>query len=50
MISKIRNSILLKLVFIVFLILIVLSGTLYTSYLYVRQTTVNYANALADSL
>ena len=50
MISKIRNSILLKLVFIVLIILFVLSGTLYTSYLYVRQTTVNYANGLAESL
>ena len=50
MIQKIRNSILLKLVAMVLIILFVLSGTLYTSYLYVRQTTVNYAEALADSL
>ena len=50
MIQKIRNSILLKLVCIVLIILIVLSGTLYTSYLYVRQTTQNYAEGLAESL
>ena len=50
MIQKIRNSILLKLVCIVLVILFVLSGTLYTSYLYVRQTTQKYAEGLADSL
>ena len=50
MIQKIRNSILLKLVCIVLIILFVLSGTLYTSYLYVRQTTQKYAEGLADSL
>lgn len=50
MIQKIRNSLLLQLICIVFAILIVLTVTLYTSYLYVKETTLNYAETLADSL
>ncbi|MBP5660341.1 MAG: sensor histidine kinase [Lachnospiraceae bacterium] len=50
MIQKIRNSLLLQLICIILVVLFVLSGTLYTSYLYVRQTTVNYAETLSDSL
>lgn len=50
MIQKIRNSILLKFLCFVLIILFVLSGTFYTSYLYVRQTTQNYAETLAESL
>ena len=50
MIQKIRNSLLLQLICIVFAILIVLTVTLYTSYLYVKETTQNYAETLADSL
>ena len=49
MIQKIRNSLLLQLICIVFAILIVLTVTLYTSYLYVKETTLNYAETLADS-
>lgn len=50
MIQKIRNSLLMQLICIVFAILIVLTVTLYTSYLYVKQTTLNYSETLADSL
>ena len=50
MIQKIRNSLLLQLICIVFAILVVLTVTLYASYLYVRQTTQNYTETLADSL
>ena len=50
MIQKIRNSLLLQLICIILAVLFVLSGTLYTSYLYVKQTTLNYAETLADSL
>ena len=50
MIQKIRNSLLLQLICIILAVLFVLSGTLYTSYLYVKQTTQNYAETLADSL
>lgn len=50
MIQKIRNSILLKFLCFVLIILFVLSGTFYTSYLFVRQTTQNYAETLAESL
>ena len=50
MIQKIRNSLLLQLICIILAILFVLSGTLYASFLYVRQTTQNYAHTLAESL
>jgi two-component system sensor histidine kinase YesM len=50
MIQKIRHSLLLQLICIVLAILIILSGTLYASFLYVRQTTQNYAETLAESL
>lgn len=50
MIQKIRNSIIMQLTCIVFVILIVLTGTLYASYLYVKQTTIGYAETLSDSL
>ena len=50
MIQKIRNSLLLQLICIILAILIVLSGTLYASFLYVRQTTQSYAQTLAESL
>ncbi|MCR5420836.1 MAG: histidine kinase [Lachnospiraceae bacterium] len=50
MIQKIRNSLLLQFICIVFAILVVLTVTLYASYLYVRQTTQNYTETLADSL
>ena len=49
-IQKIRNSLLLQLICIVLAILIVLSITLYTSYIYVKDTTINYAETLAESL
>ena len=49
-IQKIKNSIILQLICIVFVILIVLTGTLYASYLYVKQTTTSYAATLSDSL
>lgn len=48
--QKIRNSLLLQLSCIVLAILIVLTATLYTSYVYVNNTTKNYAITLADSL
>lgn len=50
MIQKIRNSIILQLICIVFAILVVLSITLYASYIYVKQTTLSYAETLAESL
>ena len=50
MIQKIRNSITLQLICIVFAILIVLTVTLYASYRYVKQTTINYAETLSESL
>lgn len=50
MIQKIKNSLLLQLICIVLLILVVMTGTLYASFLYVRQTTQNYAVTLAESL
>ncbi|MBP5297690.1 MAG: histidine kinase, partial [Lachnospiraceae bacterium] len=50
MIQKIRNSLLLQLICIILAILFVLSGTLYASFLYVKQTTQNYAHTLAESL
>lgn len=50
MIQKIRNSIILQLLCIVIAILFVLSITLYASYIYVKQTTLNYAETLAESL
>ncbi len=50
LIQKIRNSLVLQLICIVLAILAVLSVTLYTSYVYVRETTRNYAETLADSL
>ena len=49
-IQKIRNSLLLQLICIVLAILAVLTATLYTSYIYVKDTTLNYAQTLADSL
>ncbi len=49
-IQKIRNSLLLQLICIVLAILIVLTVTLYTSFLYVKQTTQSYTETLADSL
>lgn len=48
--QRIRNSLLLQLSCIVLAILVVLTATLYTSYLYVKVTTQNYAITLADSL
>lgn len=48
--QKIRNSLLLQLSCIVLAILVVLTATLYTSYIYVKDTTLNYADTLADSL
>ena len=50
MIQRIKNSIIMQLICIVFVILIVLTGTLYASYLYVKQTTVSYAETLSESL
>ncbi len=50
LIQKIRNSLLLQLICIVFAILIVLLITLYTSFIYVKETTMTYAETLADSL
>ncbi|MCR4740064.1 MAG: sensor histidine kinase [Lachnospiraceae bacterium] len=50
MIQKIRNSLLLQFICIVLAILIVLTVTLYTSFIYVKDTTRNYAETLADSL
>ena len=50
MIQKIKNSLLLQLICIVLVILVVMTGTLYASFLYVRQTTQNYAVTLAESL
>ena len=50
MTQKIRNSLLLQLICIVFAILAVLSLTLYASYFYVRQTTHNYVETMSDSL
>ncbi|MBP5330689.1 MAG: hypothetical protein J6Y89_02435, partial [Lachnospiraceae bacterium] len=49
-IQKIRNSLLAQLICIVLAILVVLTVTLYTSYIYVKDTTQNYARTLADSL
>ena len=49
-IQKIRNSLLLQLICIVLAILAVLTATLYASYVYVKDTTLNYAQTLADSL
>jgi len=49
-IQKIRNSLLLQLICIVLAILVVLTATLYTSFIYVKDTTLNYAQTLADSL
>ena len=49
-IQKIRNSLLLQLTCIVLAVLAVLTATLYTSYVYVKDTTLNYAQTLADSL
>ncbi len=49
-IQKIRNSLLLQLTCIVLAVLAVLTATLYTSYVYVKETTLNYAQTLADSL
>ncbi len=49
-IQKIRNSLLLQLICIVLAILAVLTATLYTSFIYVKDTTLNYAQTLADSL
>ncbi len=49
-IQKIRNSLLLQLTCIVLAVLAVLTATLYTSYVYVKDTTLNYAKTLADSL
>ena len=48
--QKIKNSLLLQLSCIVLAILVVLTATLYTSYIYVKDTTLNYTNTLADSL
>ena len=50
MIEKIRNSLLLQLICIVFAILAVLTITLSTSFQYVKQTTLSYAETLSDSL
>ncbi len=50
MIKKVRSSIIMQLICIVFVVLIVLTGTLYASYLYVKRTTVSYAETLSDSL
>ncbi len=50
MIQKIRNSIIMQLICIVSVVLIVLAITLSMSYFYVKQTTHNYAEALAESL
>lgn len=50
MIQKIKNSIILQLVCIVFAILVVLSITLFAAFLYVKQTTRTYAETLAESL
>ena len=50
MIQKIRNSLLMQLICIVFAILIVLAITLYASYLYVKQTTISNATTLSESL
>ncbi|MCR5735600.1 MAG: sensor histidine kinase [Lachnospiraceae bacterium] len=50
MIQKIRNSLLLQFICIIFAILVVLSVTLFTSFIYVKDTTQNYAMTLADSL
>lgn len=49
-VQKIRNSLLLQLICIVLAILAVLTATLYTSFIYVKDTTLNYAQTLADSL
>ena len=49
-IQKIRNSLLLQLICIVLAILAVLTATLYTSFIYVKDTTLNYTQTLADSL
>ena len=49
-IQKIRNSLLLQLICIVLAILVVLTATLYTSFIYVKDTTLNYSQTLADSL
>ncbi len=48
--QKIRKSLLLQLSCIVLAILVVLAATLYMSYVYVQNTTRNYAYTLADSL
>lgn len=50
LIQKIRNSLLLQLICIVLAILAVLTATLYTSFIYVKDTTLNYTQTLADSL
>ena len=50
MIQKIRNSVIMQLICIVFAVLIVLAVTLSMSYFYVKQTTRNYAETLAESL
>lgn len=50
LIEKIRNSLLLQLICIVFAILAVLTITLSTSFQYVKQTTLSYAETLSDSL
>ncbi|MBE5846156.1 MAG: sensor histidine kinase [Lachnospiraceae bacterium] len=50
MIQKIRNSLLLQMVGITFAILAVLAVTLFTSFLYVRNTTRASVETLADSL
>ncbi len=50
MVQKIRNSLLLQLIGIVLAILVVLSFTLFASYLYVRQTTHNYVETMSESL
>ena len=50
MIQSIRNSIIRQLVCIVMAVLIILTITLYASYLYVKQTTQSYTETLADGL
>ncbi|MCR4705974.1 MAG: sensor histidine kinase [Lachnospiraceae bacterium] len=50
MIQKIRNSLLLQMVGIIFAILAVLAVTLFASFLYVRNTTRTSVETLADSL
>ena len=50
MIQKIRNSLIMQLICIVFAVLVVLAVTLFTSYLYVREATLNYTETLSESL